>query len=162
MSTLAEEVVTLSERLAAYESAVADVVALLGHAGNGPDDLRDAVGQLERLLAGHDRESNDLTGLAEQLRKVMHRDGVTTPPRSQTIVPVVDTPSRSCYSVSRLASDRWRFARIGGWSFDQVMMVEEVDNIDRCPSSVFHEDWRVVYAAARDLVVECQTAASAA
>lgn len=68
---LAEEVARLSEQLAEYRSAVADVVALLGHVGDSPDDLRDAVGQLERLLAGDDVERTDLTGLAEQVRRAL-------------------------------------------------------------------------------------------
>ena len=68
---LAEEVARLSEQLAEYREAVADAVELFGHAGDSPDDLRDAVGQLERLLAGEDVERDDLTGLAEQVRRAL-------------------------------------------------------------------------------------------
>jgi hypothetical protein len=67
---LKAEIAQLSERVIAYEAAVGDVVALLGHEGNDPDDLRDAVGQIERLLAGKDRDV-ELTGLAEQLRRLL-------------------------------------------------------------------------------------------
>jgi hypothetical protein len=70
---LKTEITQLSERVIAYEAAVGDVVALLGHEGNDPDDLRDAVGQIERLLAGKDRDV-ELTGLAEQLRQLLHPD----------------------------------------------------------------------------------------
>lgn len=163
-SSLAEEVVTLSERLAAYQSTVADVVSLLGHSGDDPDDLRDAVGQIERLLAGEDQESNDLTGLAETLRlALLDRDGVTrSAPTQQVIVPVINTQSRSCYSITRLARGQWRFVRIGGWHFDRALAESVVDTLDLCPSAVFHEDWRVVLTAARDLVEMPIVAAGAA
>lgn len=68
-TALAEEVARLSELLAEYRAAVGDAVTLLGHDGDSPDDLRDAVGQIARLLAGEDLDRNDLTGLAEDVRK---------------------------------------------------------------------------------------------
>lgn len=67
-SNLAEECMRLSEQLIAYREAVAEAVALLGHTGCEPEDLRDAIGQLERLLAGKDLDRNDLRGFAEQVR----------------------------------------------------------------------------------------------
>lgn len=71
MSSLAEEVAALSERLAEYEATVADITAELGHAGISPDDLRDAVGQItNRLLLGHDLDA-PLTGAAEVVRVML-------------------------------------------------------------------------------------------
>lgn len=72
MTSLAEEVASLSEQLAEYQAAVGDVVRMLGHEGDSPDDLRDAVGQVDALLGGEDSvDRNDLTGLAEQVRRAL-------------------------------------------------------------------------------------------
>lgn len=69
MAELAEEVAALAEQVAAYKDAVAETTAALGHTGDAPDDLRDAVGQIvERLLRGRDLDSSDLTGAAEVVR----------------------------------------------------------------------------------------------
>ena len=57
VSDLREEIVTLSERLAEYRSAVGEATAELGHLGDGPNDLRVAV---ERFLAAARRERSRL------------------------------------------------------------------------------------------------------
>ena len=68
MTALASEVQDLSEKLVAYQDVVGDVVSTLGHEGDSPEDLRDAVGQIsERLLHGLDLDS-PLTGTAEVIR----------------------------------------------------------------------------------------------
>lgn len=70
-ASLAAEVQDLAERLAAYQDAVADVTRSLGHAGDGPEDLHDAVGQIvDRLLRGQDLDA-PLTGAAEQIRAML-------------------------------------------------------------------------------------------
>lgn len=70
VSELQTEIARLSEQLAEYRSTVAEVVWNLGHVGDDPDALRDAVGQIEALLDGKDSlERNDLNGLAERLRQ---------------------------------------------------------------------------------------------
>ena len=66
-SELAAEVEALSEKLASLQDVVREVVELLGHEGADADALRDAVGQIERLLDGKDHDGA-FTGLAEKLR----------------------------------------------------------------------------------------------
>ena len=74
-SSDAAEVQALAEQLAEYKAAVRDVVLMLGHVGDRPVDLRDAVGQLERLVDGYDLSANDLLGLAERVRDgLWHRE----------------------------------------------------------------------------------------
>jgi hypothetical protein len=71
MTTLAAEVQDLSEQLIAYQDAVAEVVKTLGHQGNTPTDLRDAVAQItDRLLRGRDLDT-PLTGTAEVVRAML-------------------------------------------------------------------------------------------
>lgn len=63
-----DDIVVLESQVAAYQSAVRDVVEQLGHVGDEPEDLRDAVGQItDRLLHGHDL-TTPLTGTAEIIR----------------------------------------------------------------------------------------------
>ena len=57
VSDLREEIVTLSERLAEYRSAVGEATAEIGHLGDGPNDLRVAV---ERFHAAARRERSRL------------------------------------------------------------------------------------------------------
>lgn len=72
MSSLAEEVASLSEQLIEYQHAVSDVVEALGHRGDSPDDLRDAVAQItDRLLCGRDLDATTLTGTAEVIRTML-------------------------------------------------------------------------------------------
>jgi hypothetical protein len=60
--------VVLESQVAAYQDAVRDVVSQLGHEGDDPADLRDAVGQVvDRLLQGQDL-TTPLTGAAEVIR----------------------------------------------------------------------------------------------
>lgn len=68
-SRLAELLASESARVADYEAAVADAVGALGHSGSTPDDLADAVGQLDRLLRGLDlAATGELSGMAESIR----------------------------------------------------------------------------------------------
>jgi hypothetical protein len=77
VSDLKAQIAELSERLAEYRTVVGEVVQTLGHVGDEPDDLRDAVGQIEALLNGTDSlKRNDLAGLAEQ---VLCDDGTLFP-----------------------------------------------------------------------------------
>lgn len=75
-SDLQARIQALAEGLAEYKSTVADAAALLGHRGSEPIDLRDALGQIERLVAGHDLDRSDLTGLAEAIRKLAARAAI--------------------------------------------------------------------------------------
>lgn len=70
---LREHVSSLAAELAEYRAEIGYVVELLGHVGDTPDDLRDAVGQLEALLSGEEStERADLTGLAELVRAALY------------------------------------------------------------------------------------------
>ena len=60
-----------AERLAEYETVISDATELLGHSGSEHVDLRDAIGQIERLLAGEDLDATNLEGLAEDIRVVL-------------------------------------------------------------------------------------------
>lgn len=73
---LLAQLAACQERLAAYVDVVADVVERLGHEGNEPDDLLDALGEIEGMLAGKvTNEPHDLTGLSEVCRQALwHRD----------------------------------------------------------------------------------------
>jgi hypothetical protein len=75
-SDLLAQLVACHERLAAYADTVADVTERLGHEGNEPGDLLDALGEIEGMLAGDvTSEPHDLTGLAEQVRQALwHRE----------------------------------------------------------------------------------------
>ena len=60
VSDLREEIVTLSERLAEYRSAVGEATAELGHLGDGPNDLRVAVERFAAAAAAARRERSRL------------------------------------------------------------------------------------------------------
>lgn len=75
-SHLLAQLEVCQERLATYVDVVADVVERLGHEGNEPGDLLDALGEIEGMLAGKiTSEPHDLAGLAEVTRQALwHRD----------------------------------------------------------------------------------------
>lgn len=68
---LTEQLEERDEELRIYRETIADVVELLGHEGCEPVDLRDAVGQIERLLDLRDLEVEGFTGLARRLQALM-------------------------------------------------------------------------------------------
>lgn len=72
----------LQERLAAYIEVVGDVVERLGHKGISPDDLRDAIGEIEGMLGGTiTTEPHELTGIAEQVRLALQRHNASATAR---------------------------------------------------------------------------------
>lgn len=67
---LREQLAHATEQLAEYRGVVGYVVVQLGHVGDEPVDLTDALEQIERLIKGEDLERTDLEGIAEDVRKL--------------------------------------------------------------------------------------------
>lgn len=97
-SNLLAQISNLSEQLAEYRMVVCSVVEQLGHSGNSPDDLYDAVTQIVALVDGEDSaERTDLTGLADRVCRLV-RD------RDQAVALLSSV--RSSAQSSRLATER--------------------------------------------------------
>ena len=65
-----ERVLELQHDAAALGDVISGVCETLGHSGRDGDDLLDAIGQLERLLDGHDHDVAGLLGMAVVLQRL--------------------------------------------------------------------------------------------
>ena len=71
---LREELELIQQQRDVLAIAIAETTEMLGHEGCDAVDLRDAIGQLKRLLNGKDLD-DELEGLAARIQVLVKRSG---------------------------------------------------------------------------------------